>query len=106
MKTRKIIFNEKCSAYDPKDWDYNYMWIRQTELFCNDLLRYRGYLFVSDVMARLGVKPKRSELLAGWVWKKEYDYYPVIQFEVFKKGEDITLVLLNVEDDISYAFEE
>ena len=106
MKTYEVLFNKECDTYYTKNPEYNMMFLRHTEVLFNDLLRKRGYIFLRDIIEGMGIKPTRDMLLAGWVWKEQCQYIRQIEFEVFAQENGIKIIFLNVEDNISYAFEE
>ena len=56
-------------------WDmnsqYNLAFLRQQQIYCNDLLRSHGYLFVNEVLNMLGLPRTAAGQILGWVYKKD-----------------------------------
>lgn len=54
MKT-KFTFSMETSAYAIADNDFNRMFVENKEDYINDLLRYRGYVYLNQIYEFLGI---------------------------------------------------
>ena len=69
------IIDETSSVWDPSD-DIAELNIHAQLHYMNDLLRTRGYLFLSDVYDALGIPRTPASQVVGWLWKKgDGDHY-------------------------------
>ena len=69
------IIDETSSVWDPSD-DITELNIHVQLNYMNDLLRTRGYLFLSDVYDALGIPRTPASQVVGWLWKKgDGDHY-------------------------------
>lgn len=69
------IIDETSSVWDPSD-DITELNIHAQLQYMNDLLRTRGYLFLSDVYDALGIPRTPASQVVGWLWKKgDGDHY-------------------------------
>lgn len=69
------IIDETSSVWDPSD-DITELNIHSQLQYMNDLLRTRGYLFLSDVYDALGIPRTPASQVVGWLWKKgDGDHY-------------------------------
>ena len=69
------IIDETSSVWDPCD-DITELNIHAQLQYMNDLLRTRGYLFLSDVYDALGIPRTPASQVVGWLWKKgDGDHY-------------------------------
>ena len=69
------IIDETSSVWDPSD-DITELNIHAQLNYMNDLLRTRGYLFLSDVYDALGIPRTPASQVVGWLWKKgDGDHY-------------------------------
>ena len=64
-----VVFNY-CSQHWTKDGDYNLMFIKRQEMYCNELLKSRKYLFLRDVYEMLGIQVTKESCLVGWIFEE------------------------------------
>ena len=64
-------FFDECSEYWEKDSEYNLMFVRKQQNYANDLLVSRGYLFLNEVYALLGLEMTKAGQIVGWVYDKD-----------------------------------
>lgn len=64
------FFDESCANWN-KDAEYNLLFLRQQQLYANDLLKSRGYVFLNEVYEMLGIPKTKEGQLVGWVYKEE-----------------------------------
>lgn len=96
---KSIILNQNCFGWDK---DSNQFMLRRYEIYFNDVLRERGYVFLYEIYNVLGIKLKKNMLLSGWIRDKGH-----LEFEVFQENDgSLTIQLLNLQEDISDYFEE
>jgi hypothetical protein len=50
-----------------KEQEYNHLFLRQQQNWCNDLLRARGHLFLNEVYGMLGLTHTSAGSVVGWV---------------------------------------
>lgn len=63
------IVDENASVWDPSD-DITELNIHAQLNYMNDVLRTRGYVFLSDVYDALGIPRTPASQVVGWLWKK------------------------------------
>lgn len=80
----KITFNSKTSPCAGTRIDYNRMFIAQQELYFNDLLKIRGYIYLNTIYEALGVK-----------WDPDWENCCLL----YKPGTRITLAIRGVNED-------
>lgn len=69
------IIDETSSVWDRSD-DITELNIHAQLNYMNDILRTRGYLFLSDVYDALGIPRTPASQVVGWLWKKgDGDHY-------------------------------
>ena len=61
-------FFEESSDQWRKDAEYNLMFLRKTQDYANDVLKCKGYLFLNDVYAMLGIPKTKTGQIVGWKW--------------------------------------
>ena len=54
-----------------KDANFNLMYLRQQENYCNDKLKAQGYLFLNDVYSLLGYPKTSAGQIVGWVYNSK-----------------------------------
>ena len=61
-----VVLNEKnCKVWSDKD--YVEHMLKQYQTYFNDVLKYRGYVFLRDIYETLGIPVNKRSLYAGWV---------------------------------------
>lgn len=69
------IIDERAYVWDPSD-DITELNIHAQLNYVNDLLRTRGYVFLSDVYDALGIPRTPASQVVGWLWNKgDGDHY-------------------------------
>lgn len=48
--------------------DYNMVFLRSNQNWCNDMLRSRGHLFLNEVYAQLGLEHTKAGAVVGWIY--------------------------------------
>ncbi len=68
-----VWFNEGCVGWS-KDPEYNKMYLRHQQQYCNDLLRSRGHLYLNEVFDMLDIPRTKFGQVSGWVCEGENSY--------------------------------
>ena len=63
-------FDEGCTGWT-KDSEVNMMFLKQQEMYANDLLKERGYLYLNEVYDMLGLPRSRAGQCVGWVYDEK-----------------------------------
>jgi hypothetical protein len=63
-------FDETCAAWE-RDAEHNLLFVKQTETYCNDLLKQRGHLFLNEVYEIFGFNKTKAGQIVGWVYDEE-----------------------------------
>ena len=74
-------FYDEVSNQWKKDSEYNLMFLRKQQDYANEMLRCKGYLFLNDVYAMLGIPKTKAGQIVGWKWNKDGDNY--IDFGIY-----------------------
>lgn len=97
------VFDENCELWE-RDHDYNMMNLRAEQQYATDKLRSRGYLYLNEVLERLGIPTSKMGQIVGWVYKPDNpDFDDFVDFGIreleFDDGNKITLDF-NVQGNI------
>lgn len=98
-----VTFDENCPAWSP-NMEFNLMYLRNIENYFNDVLRYRGYVYLWEIYQMLGIPwPKWNDEI-GWKYDEENpigDNY--VNFDIYYiEGEGPSILLdFNVDGLIS-----
>lgn len=60
-------FDEECPAWS-EDSEYNLLFLKSQQDYCNDMLKSRGYLFLNEVYYMLGIPRTKVGCIVGWVY--------------------------------------
>lgn len=64
------FFDSSCQGHT-KDPEYNLMYLRQQQSYCNEILKSRGYLFLNEVYKILDIPQTKAGQIVGWVYNKD-----------------------------------
>lgn len=102
-----IIFESNCEAWhDVEKW--NEMYLKHVCQYFNDLLKVRGYVFLSEIYTYLGIPVTKTSLVVGWrLGGTNSDN--IIEFNVVKLNDDggstKYCIDFNVDGDILSTFD-
>ena len=60
-------FNEKCLAWT-KNPEQNLYYLHHQQVYANEMLRARGYLFLNEVYDMLGIPKTKAGQVVGWIY--------------------------------------
>ena len=127
-KTVNVVGDNPCGDYTfffdaasrawEKDATMNFMFLRAEQNFANDKLKARGYVFLNEVLERLGLPTTEAGQIVGWVYdpnSKDPNGDNFIDFgfmemrrernRAFIEGEETVILLdFNVDGKISDIF--
>ena len=86
------VFDSSCKNWT-KDKEYNLMFIKHIQAYCNDMLRARHWLFLRDVYEWLGLPITKESCIVGWI----YDDNNII-------GDNFVDISIQEEEDDSPNF--
>lgn len=58
------VFDSSCTNWE-KDKNFNLLYLKAQERHFNDILRFRGYVFLKDIYECLGFPITKTSLLVG-----------------------------------------
>lgn len=61
------FFDEGCAGWT-KDPEYNLMFLKHQQSYANDLLKYRGYVFLNEVYDMIGIDKTKAGQIVGWYY--------------------------------------
>lgn len=64
-------FFDESSPMWSKDPEYNLRFLRQQEVYANDLLKLRGHLFLNEIYDMLGLPRSKEGQVVGWIYDEE-----------------------------------
>ena len=64
------VFDETSTQWTP-DPEYNKMFLKSQQEYCNTVLRTKGYLYLNDVYKALGFKETKEGQVAGWIYNEK-----------------------------------
>ena len=107
------FFEESNPNWD-KNAEYNMMFLKTVQTYCNDLLKANGFLFLNDVYKQLGIEPSIAGQSVGWIYDENNpigDNY--VDFGLYKETENckrfvngyenVILLDFNVDGDILHS---
>ena len=107
-KTKSIYIKEfdRNSPFWTGDAKNNELFLKGTERFFNDIFLIDGYVFLRDVLEKLGIPIDSTSIIVGWFYdpnNKFVDNY--IDFRIEQIGSSPNFVLdFNVDGDILHHF--
>ena len=72
----------------------NRMFLQQKEQMANWYLENRGYLFLNDVYASLGIPKTKAGEICGWIWNPDGGIHQV-SFGIFRKDSEAARAFVN-----------
>jgi hypothetical protein len=92
-------FDETTSAsWSAAPW-YNLGWLRTQQAFANDRLRARGYLFLNEVYASLGLTATSAGAIVGWVLSEDGDN--VVDFGIYNGDTEAKRMFVNGDNEVN-----
>ena len=64
------VFNKECLGWQ-HNLEWNEMFLKQQQRYCNDKLRLRGHLFLNEVFDTLGFPRTKLGAIVGWVYDEK-----------------------------------
>lgn len=64
------FFDSACSNHT-KDPEFNLMYLRHQQSYCNELLKSRGYMFLNEVYDILDIPRTKAGQSVGWLYNKD-----------------------------------
>lgn len=69
----RLWSRETTQSWDSRP-ELNLIFLKANQNWANDMLKAKGYLFLSDVYKQLGLEPTKESLVTGWVKGNGDDY--------------------------------
>lgn len=100
-----MIFSADTSKAWEKEHEYNMMYLRAEQQYATDRLRARGYLYLNEILERLGMDGTKMGQIVGWVYDPDNpDYDNYVDFGVMEleaaDGKKAILLDFNVQGNI------
>ena len=64
------FYDDGCTGWS-KDPEFNLMFLKQQMNYANDVLKKRGYLFLNEVYAMLGIPKTKAGQIVGWIYDEK-----------------------------------
>ena len=102
------VFNEVCTGWT-KDAEYNLMYLKRQQSYCNDMLRANGHLFLNDVYQMLGLPRTKAGQIVGWIYDEEspisdnfvdFGLYDERNYDFINGHTNVALLNFNVDGNI------
>jgi len=108
------MYDETCKPIWTENAEYNYFHLRAQQEYWNNILHSRGFVFLNEVYASLGIEPTQIGQKVGWWLNKEGDNYICFNFlegqtpsaKKFLAGKQPEVLLDFNVDGIIYQFLE
>lgn len=99
-----VIFDKRSHMWN-RDGNYNLMFLRSQERYCNDILRNRGHIFLNEVFDMLGLPRTKLGQIVGWYYNENSPKETIwVNFEVFEgtddKGDYSATIMFNAQGEI------
>ncbi len=83
------FFDDGCKGWD-KDAEYNKAFLRGTQMWANDLLAARGYVFLNEIYDALGIPRTKAGQVVGWTYDPKNpnvdSYIDFGMYDIWKEG--------------------
>lgn len=89
-------FFDEYSNQWTKDSEYNFMFLKQTQNWANEVLKSRKYIFLNEIYEALGIPQTRAGSQVGWVYDENNpvgDNY--VDFGIFDGASDVKRAFVN-----------
>lgn len=89
------FFDESCAGWS-KDPEFNLMFLRRQQDYANEKLRKRGYLFLNEVYAMLGMDATKAGQIVGWIYDEKHpigDNY--VDFNIYNGDSERARAFVN-----------
>lgn len=99
------VFDKDCPMWNP-DRLMNNFYITAEECYFNDVLKYRGYVFLRDVYEKFGWPINQASINCGWHRNSDIGDHR-IEFTAFESADinDFDIIIdFNVDGDITGYF--
>ena len=63
------FFDASCQGHT-KDPEYNLMYLKQQQAYCNEILKSRGHLFLNEVYDILDIPRTKAGQVVGWIYDR------------------------------------
>lgn len=97
LEKKDYIFDRDNFNFD-KNNDHNLFFFQATQNFLNDLLYHRGYVFLNEVLDKLGIERRMIGQLAGWR-KDASGFIEIKVSQTMYKGTDVHEYFLQIKHD-------
>ena len=103
-----VIFDKRSHMWN-RDVNYNLTFLRNQERYCNDILRYRGHIFLNEVFDMLGLPRTKLGQIVGWYYDENSPKETIwVKFEIFDgvfegiddEGDYSATIVFNVQGEI------
>ena len=64
------VFDDGCLGWT-KDPEYNLMFLKNIQDYCNYLLKTKGHLFLNEVYDKLGIPRTKAGAVVGWIYNEK-----------------------------------
>ena len=89
------FFDDGCTGWS-KDPEFNLMFLRRQQDYANEKLRKRGYLFLNEVYAMLGMDATKAGQIVGWIYDEKHpigDNY--VDFNIYNGDSERARAFVN-----------
>lgn len=97
------VFDSNCKKWIDSRI-HNEIYLKHINEYFNDILKYRGYVFLRDIYEELGFPVTAESIVAGWTWNRDSSVGDVIEFTICEDGADLTVDFINVNENILTHF--
>ena len=64
------VFDDGCVGWT-KEPEYNLMFLKGIQNYCNDLLKTKGHLFLNEAYDKLGIPRTKAGAVVGWIYDEK-----------------------------------
>ena len=78
-------FDSTCVSW-ANDSEYNKMFLKNVQRYCNDRLRVMGHLYLNEVYDQLGLSRTKAGQVMGWIYDEENsDNGNFVDFDIYNE---------------------
>jgi len=75
--------------------EYNWIFLRNQQNWCNDMLRSRGHIFLNEVYGLLGLEHTSAGAIVGWIYDRETEGDNYVDFGCWGENDGQPLDFFN-----------
>lgn len=102
------VFDYSCTGWSTSS-EWNLIFLKNQQSYCNELLRTRGHLFLNEVYDALGIPKTKAGQIVGWVYDEnnitsdnfvDFGLYDERNYDFINGSKNTAILDFNVDGNI------